>query len=65
MFTGAITPTLRWNELALDHLLPVHKEKEDAEKAVLARETAVGNTQTQNPREDNYEEEPREDENQG
>lgn len=51
MYTGAVTGALRWDELALDHLLPVDKKKADAEKATLAR-AAVGYTQAQSPRED-------------
>jgi hypothetical protein len=65
MYTGAVTQALRWDDLALDHLLPVDKEKTDAESAALAREAAVGNPQAQNPRGDSFEEEPGEDENQG
>lgn len=56
---GPVTSTLRWDDLALDLLLPVDMEKAEAECAVLARETAAGNTQTQNPRAEE------EDENQG
>ena len=51
MYTGAVTGVLLWDELALDHLLPVDKGKADVENATLAR-AAVGNIQAQNPRED-------------
>lgn len=33
---------LRWKELALDQLLPVDEEKEEAAKAALARKLANG-----------------------
>lgn len=56
---GPVTSTLRWDDLALDLLLPVDREKAEAERAVLARETAAGNIQNQNPRAEE------EDENQG
>ena len=39
---------LRWKDLALDILLPVDKEKEDAEKAAHARKMASGATANQN-----------------
>lgn len=38
---------LRWKDLALDILLPVDKEKEDAEKAAHARKMASGATANQ------------------
>ena len=40
---------LRWKDLALDILLPVDKEKEDAEKAAHARKMASGATANQYP----------------
>ncbi len=39
---------LRWKDLALDILLPVDKEKEDAEKAAHARKMASGATANAN-----------------
>jgi hypothetical protein len=40
---------LRWKDLALDILLPVDKEREDAEKAAHARKMASGATANSNP----------------
>ncbi|KAI0272726.1 hypothetical protein BC834DRAFT_922070 [Gloeopeniophorella convolvens] len=37
-----VNGTLRWKDLALDILLPVDKEKEEAEKAAHARKMASG-----------------------
>ncbi|TFY72444.1 hypothetical protein EVG20_g551 [Dentipellis fragilis] len=39
---GGINGTLRWKDLALDTLLPVDREKEEAEKAAQARIMASG-----------------------
>lgn len=39
---GGINGTLRWKDLALDNLLPVDREKEEAEKAAQARIMASG-----------------------
>ncbi|KAI9510018.1 hypothetical protein F5148DRAFT_658018 [Russula earlei] len=39
---GGVNGTLRWKDLALDILLPVDKEKEEAEKAAHARKMASG-----------------------
>ena len=44
---GGVNGTLRWKDLALDILLPVDKEKEDAEKAAHARKMASGATANQ------------------
>jgi len=44
---GGINGTLRWKDLALDILLPVDKEKEEAEKAAHARKMASGATANQ------------------
>ena len=41
---GGVNGTLRWRDLALDILLPVDKEKEEAEKAAHARKMASGAT---------------------
>jgi hypothetical protein len=41
---GGINGTLRWKDLALDILLPVDKEREEAEKAAHARKMASGAT---------------------
>ncbi|KAF8522994.1 hypothetical protein JB92DRAFT_3110302 [Gautieria morchelliformis] len=62
MYTRAATATLRWDDLALDHLLPLVKEKVKIDTAAAAREFAPGNL-AQNPRVDSDEEE--EDEDQG
>jgi len=45
---GGINGTLRWKDLALDLLLPVDEEKEEAEKAAQARKMASG-TATNHP----------------
>ncbi|TCD71792.1 hypothetical protein EIP91_003135 [Steccherinum ochraceum] len=39
---GGVNGALRWKELALDQLLPVDEEKEEAAKAALARKLANG-----------------------
>ncbi|TFY83643.1 hypothetical protein EWM64_g362 [Hericium alpestre] len=39
---GGVNGTLRWKDLALDTLLPVDQDKEDAAKAAHAREMANG-----------------------
>lgn len=44
---GGVNGTLRWKDLALDILLPVDKEKEEAEKAAHARKMASGATTNQ------------------
>jgi len=44
---GGVNGTLRWRDLALDILLPVDKEKEEAEKAAHARKMASGATANQ------------------
>lgn len=41
---GGVNGTLRWKDLALDILLPVDKEREEAEKAAHARKMASGTT---------------------
>jgi hypothetical protein len=41
---GGVNGTLRWKDLALDILLPVDKEREEAEKAAHARKMASGAT---------------------
>ncbi|KAF8586353.1 hypothetical protein K439DRAFT_1408918 [Ramaria rubella] len=45
---GDITATLRWKELALDHLLPMNTGKAEAENGAHARENAAGNPLIQN-----------------
>jgi len=40
---------LRWKDLGLDILLPVNEEKEEAERAALARKLANGATQGNHP----------------
>ncbi|KIP09280.1 hypothetical protein PHLGIDRAFT_126435 [Phlebiopsis gigantea 11061_1 CR5-6] len=42
---GGVNGSLRWRDLALDQLLPVDEEKEEAERAVQARKMASGATQ--------------------
>lgn len=44
---GGANGTLRWKDLALDILLPVDHEKEEAERAVQARKMASGATANQ------------------
>ena len=44
---GGVNGMLRWKDLALDILLPIDKEKEDAEKAAHARKMASGATANQ------------------
>ncbi|KAI0079098.1 hypothetical protein K474DRAFT_1770524 [Panus rudis PR-1116 ss-1] len=39
---GGVNGSMRWKELGLDLLLPVDREKEDAEKAAQARKMASG-----------------------
>jgi len=39
---GGVNGTLRWKDLALDILLPIDQEKEEAEKAAQARKMASG-----------------------
>ncbi|CAL1715205.1 unnamed protein product [Somion occarium] len=39
---GGVNGSMRWKELALDLLLPVDKEREEAEKAAQARKMASG-----------------------
>lgn len=39
---GGVNGSMRWRELALDLLLPVDKEREEAEKAAQARKMASG-----------------------
>jgi len=40
---GGVNGTLRWRDLALDELMPVDEEKEEAKKAMQARKMASGN----------------------
>ena len=44
---GGVNGSLRWKDLALDILLPIDKEKEEAEKAAHARKMASGATTNQ------------------
>ncbi|KAG2019904.1 hypothetical protein CC2G_005299 [Coprinopsis cinerea AmutBmut pab1-1] len=39
---GGVNGAFRWNELALDQLLPVDEEKEEAKRAAQARKMASG-----------------------
>ena len=46
---GGINGALRWRDLALDVLLPVDEEKEEAQRAAQARKMASGATTNQPP----------------
>lgn len=46
---GGVNGALRWKDLALDSLLPVDHEKEEAERAAQARKLASGATSNNNP----------------
>ncbi|KAI5121643.1 hypothetical protein M0805_001171 [Coniferiporia weirii] len=46
---GGANGALRWRDLALDRLLPVDREKEEAARAALARKMASGASQNNNP----------------
>ncbi|KAL0955157.1 hypothetical protein HGRIS_004066 [Hohenbuehelia grisea] len=46
---GGINGTLRWKDLALEQLLPVDEEKEEAARATQARKMASGTTPNHNP----------------
>lgn len=46
---GGVNGALRWRDLALDELLPVDEEKEEAKRATQARKMASGATSNQNP----------------
>ncbi|KAJ7780219.1 hypothetical protein DFH07DRAFT_794230 [Mycena maculata] len=39
---GGVNGALRWRDLALEHLLPVDEEKEEAKRAIEARKMASG-----------------------
>lgn len=45
---GGINGALRWRDLALDELLPINEEKEEALRAIQARKMASG-TSGHNP----------------
>jgi len=46
---GGVNGALRWKDLALDTLLPVDHEKEEAERAAQARKMASGASSNNNP----------------
>ncbi|TDL24007.1 hypothetical protein BD410DRAFT_132134 [Rickenella mellea] len=46
---GGVNGALRWKDLALDTLLPVDRDKEEAERAVQARKMASGAGSNNNP----------------
>jgi hypothetical protein len=46
---GGVNGALRWQDLALDLLLPVDEEKEEAKRATQARKMASGAASSQNP----------------
>ena len=49
-YAGAgVNGALRWRDLALDVLLPVDEDKEEAKRATQARRMASGTTSNQNP----------------
>ena len=48
-YSGGVNGALRWKDLALDILLPVNREKEEAERAALARKMASGTGSNTNP----------------
>ncbi|KIL65598.1 hypothetical protein M378DRAFT_192358 [Amanita muscaria Koide BX008] len=41
---GAVNGALRWRDLALDELMPIDEEKEEAKRAMQARKIASGTT---------------------
>ncbi|KAG5654207.1 hypothetical protein H0H81_006240 [Sphagnurus paluster] len=46
---GGINGALRWRDLALDELLPIDEEKEEAKRAIQARKMASSGTSNHNP----------------
>ncbi|KAJ7493195.1 hypothetical protein B0H11DRAFT_829613 [Mycena galericulata] len=46
---GGVNGALRWRDLALEHLLPVDEEKEEAKRAIEARKMASGASNTTAP----------------
>jgi len=46
---GGVNGALRWKDLALDLLLPVDREKEERERAAMARKMASGTNANNNP----------------
>jgi len=46
---GGVNGSLRWKDLALDLLLPVDREKEEAKRAAQARKMASGTSTNNNP----------------
>lgn len=46
---GGINGALRWRDLALDELLPIDEEKEEAKRAIQARKMANSGTSNHNP----------------
>ena len=46
---GGVNGALRWRDLALDRLLPVDHDKEEAARAALARKLASGASHNNNP----------------
>ena len=45
-YVGGVNGALRWKDLALDELMPIDEEKEEAKKAMQARKMASGTTNT-------------------
>lgn len=57
---GGINGALRWRDLALDELLPVDEEKEEALRAIQARKMASG-TSGHNPQPQQHQPQPQPD----
>lgn len=54
---GGINGALRWRDLALDELLPIDEEREDARRAAQARKLASG-TSNHNPQPQQHQQPP-------
>jgi hypothetical protein len=48
---GGVNGALRWRDLAMEHLLPVDEEKEEAKRAIEARKMASGASNATAPQE--------------
>ncbi|KAF8320146.1 hypothetical protein F5887DRAFT_1066272 [Amanita rubescens] len=62
-YVGGVNGALRWKDLALDELMPIDEEKEEAKKAMQARKMASGTTnttpqQTQQPQQPQQQQQP-------
>ncbi|KAJ7721950.1 hypothetical protein DFH07DRAFT_691524, partial [Mycena maculata] len=47
--SGGVNGALRWRDLAMEHLLPVDEEEEEAKRAIEARKMASGAPNTTAP----------------